>query len=187
MPPLRLRPAGIALANVAMWAAAHVGAGYVAHRLPLARLEHDGRLLRLRPWEHGGRVYQRLLRTGRRKDRLPEAGAFFAGGLSKRTLPARGEGGVERFAQETRRAELAHWLSLLALPLFPVWNPPVGVLAMVLYGVGFNLPFIVVQRYNRGRTQRVLDARARAVERSSTSRRGRRPEAVDRMMGSSIP
>ena len=31
----------------------------------------------------------------------------------------------------------------------------------MVYGLAANLPFIVVQRYNRGRAQRVLDARAR--------------------------
>ena len=184
MPPVELPPAGILLANIGMWAVAHAASGYAVHTLPLERLGHDGWLLRLRRAEEGGRVYERVLRIRRWKDRLPEAGDLFAGGLSKRSLPGADDGGVERFVRETRRAELGHWLSLLALPAFPLWNPPVGVALMALYGVAVNLPFIVVQRYNRGRAQGVLAARA---DRSSGSRRHGRPDGASRTRGSSMP
>lgn len=160
-PPLvDLPPLVILVANIATWAVAQVGAGYYAHRLPRARLEADGHVLRLRRVEDGGRCYERRLRIGRWKDRLPEAGAFFAGGASKRHLPlAVGdrEAALEAFRRETRRAERAHWSSLVVLPLFWVWNPPVGVVLMVVYGVAFNAPFVAVQRYNRARIGRILD------------------------------
>ena len=101
------------------------------------------------------------------KDHLPEAGALFPGGVSKRQLPPGEDGGVGRFVVETRRAELGHWASLACLPLFPLWNPPIGVAVVVAYGLAANLPCIVVQRYNRGRGQRLLAAR-----RARTSRLG---------------
>ncbi len=146
--------------NIVLWASAQVLAGYAAHRLPATRLERDGWLLRLRSFEDGGRWYQRVLHIGRWKDRLPEAGAFFEGGVTKRTLPGRSEGGVERFAAETRRAELAHWASFACLPFCVIWNDFLGVALMVTYGLVVNLPLIAIQRYNRGRTQRILGARA---------------------------
>jgi glycosyl-4,4'-diaponeurosporenoate acyltransferase len=147
--------------NVALWAGAQVLAGYAAHRLPLARLQHDRGLLELRRFEAGGRWYERRLRIARWKDRLPEAGAFFAGGLTKRAVPPRAGGGVERLAAETRRAELAHWWSFAGLPLCVVWNDALGVALMVAYGLAVNLPPIAIQRYNRGRAERILQARRR--------------------------
>jgi glycosyl-4,4'-diaponeurosporenoate acyltransferase len=145
--------AGTLAANVVAWAAIHAGSGYVVHRLPLERLQHDGWLLRSRRWEDGGRWYQRRLRIRRWKDHLPEAGALFAGGISKRHL---GVTDLGRFVAETRRAERGHWLALAGSPLFVLWNPPSGVVLMVAYGVLVNAPFIAVQRYNRQRAQRLL-------------------------------
>jgi glycosyl-4,4'-diaponeurosporenoate acyltransferase len=155
------------LANVGFWAVVHAGTGYAVHRIPVARLERDGRLFRARTIEGGGRLYERA-GIRRWKDRLPEAGALFAGGMSKLRLPAGCDGGIARFAVETRRAELGHWLALVAGPAAVVWNPPAGAVAMGLYGVAANLPCIAIQRFNRQRAQRVLD-------RSSGSRSDARP------------
>lgn len=164
LPLVSLPTAAVLALNVALWAGAQVLAGYAAHRLPLARLDHDGWLLRLRPFEDDGRWYQRTLRIGRWKDRLPEAGAFFDGGMAKRSIPGRRDGGVERFAAETRRAELAHWGSFACLPFCVIWNDLLGVVLMATYGVVVNLPLIAIQRYNRGRSERILAARSRRAE-----------------------
>ena len=94
---------------------------------------------------------------------------------------------MERFARETRRGELAHWWSLLPLPLFALWNPPGGVALMALYGATVNLPFVAVQRFNRGRVQRVIAARSARAERSSGSRVDRRAGEALRTSGSSMP
>ncbi len=150
---------GTLLANVAAWAVIHTASGWWVHRLPLARLQQDGWLLRPRRWERDGRTYQRYLRIRRWKDDLPEAGAFFSGGVSKRQLTGSLMGGLARFVAETRRAERGHWLALAAGPVFACWNPPSGLALMVAYGVLVNAPFIAVQRHNRLRALRVLARR----------------------------
>ena len=100
----------------------------------------------------GGGWYRRRLRIHRWKDRLPEAGALFEGGISKRELPARDVEGLRTFVRETRRAELTHWWAIACAPLFVLWNPPDAAVLLVAYGVLVNVPFIVIQRYNRFRT-----------------------------------
>jgi glycosyl-4,4'-diaponeurosporenoate acyltransferase len=146
-----------AVVDVAAWGACHALTGYAAHRLGERRLTRDGWLLRQRGFEDGGRWYRRRLRIQRWKDRLPEAGDLFRGGMSKRRLPARDEAGLARFARETRRAELGHWWALCCGPVFVLWNPPVAAVLLVAYGVLVNLPFIAIQRYNRFRIAAVLD------------------------------
>lgn len=146
--------------DVVAWGLVHAGSGYLAHRTPVGWLARDRWLFRERGVERGGRLYAGPLRIGRWKDRLPEAGALFAGGISKRHVTAAVDGGLERFVVETRRAELAHWLAAAPGPLFALWNPPAVVPVMVLYGVLVNAPFIAVQRYNRIRAERVLRGRA---------------------------
>lgn len=149
------------LVDVAAWGAFHSLTGYAAHRLREDRLQSDGWLLRQRDWEDGGRFYRRRLRIHRWKDRLPEAGALFQGGVSKRKVPSYDEAGLELFARETRRAELAHWWAMSCGPVFVLWNPPLASALLVGYGVAVNLPFIAIQRYNRVRVVSVLERRRR--------------------------
>ena len=146
--------------DVLAWGAFHSLTGYAAYRLSDARLAHDGPLLRIRPFEDGGRWYRRRLRIHRWKDRLPEAGALF-GGVSKRQLPAYDAQGLALFARETRRAELTHWWAMACGPLFVLWNPPLAAALLIAYGVLVNLPFVVIQRYNRARIQALLPRVAR--------------------------
>ncbi|WP_162941808.1 hypothetical protein [Desertimonas flava] len=139
-------------------------AGYWAHRLPSERLARDGPLLRLRTFERDGRIYADRLAIGRWKGHLPEAGAFFAGGTSKRRLVGADPVSLRAFAIETRRAERSHWVSLLLVSTVPLlWNGVLGSVLMILYGLVSNAPCIAVQRYNRARLVRVLDRHSGAA------------------------
>ena len=104
--------------------------------LPVRRLDHDTWLFRARRFERDGRFYRDTLHIHRWKDALPEAGALFPGGMSKRHLPPADRGGLERFAVETRRAELGHWLAAAGGPLFALWNPAPIAVVMLVYGAG---------------------------------------------------
>lgn len=147
--------------DILAWGLFHTTTGYAAHRLGDERLARDGWLLRERGFEAGGHWYRRRLRIHRWKDKVPEAGAVFDGGISKRQLPATDTEGLAVFVRETRRAELGHWWALACSPLFVLWNPPLAATLLVTYGVLANLPFILIQRYNRSRTQSVLSRLAR--------------------------
>ncbi|WP_193608727.1 hypothetical protein [Nocardioides lijunqiniae] len=152
-----LMPQTVTIAvDILAWGAFHSLTGLAAHRLDERRLARDGWLLRQRAFEDGGRWYRRRLRIHRWKDRLPEAGALFPGGMSKRHLPTYDAEGLRVFARETRRAELAHWWAMLCGPLFVLWNPPLASALLITYGVLINLPFILIQRYNRFRINALI-------------------------------
>ncbi|HEX6659850.1 MAG TPA: hypothetical protein VF065_17285 [Ilumatobacter sp.] len=161
MPPIVLAPWPNVLVDIVAWAVFHAATGYAVHRLPLRKLQRDTWLLRQRPFEDDGRVYERF-GIRRWKDALPEAGALFSGGMSKRRLPGAAGGGLPRFVAETRRAELGHWSAMACGPLFVLWNPPAVAAVMVAYGVVVNAPFIAIQRYNRWRGERVIARRKRS-------------------------
>ncbi len=120
----------------------HSATGYAAYRLDESRLSRDGWLLRPRRFEAGGRWYRRRLRIHRWKDKVPDAGDLFRGGVSKRHLPAYDQAGLRLFARETRRAELAHWWAMCCGPVFVLWNPPLASGLLLAYAVLVNLPFI---------------------------------------------
>jgi glycosyl-4,4'-diaponeurosporenoate acyltransferase len=146
--------------DVVAWGGFHTATGYAAHRLDESRISRDGWLLRPRGFETDGRWYRRRLRVHRWKDKVPEAGDLFRGGVSKRHLPASGVAELQLFVRETRRAELAHWWAMLCGPVFVLWNPPLAAGLLVGYGVVINLPFIAIQRYNRFRTLALIERRA---------------------------
>lgn len=155
----------LVLTDVAAWAVIHAGTGYLAHRLPESFCTHDTWVTRLRGFERSGAIWRRL-RVRRWKDRLPEAGDVFAGGVSKRHLPDRSSAGLQQFAAMTRRAEYGHWMCAVASPVFALWNPRWIAAVMVIYGIAVNAPFIAIQRYNRLRIEGVLgrpSARSRSA------------------------
>ncbi|GIU85267.1 MAG: glycosyl-4,4'-diaponeurosporenoate acyltransferase [Acidimicrobiales bacterium] len=129
--------------------------GYLASRIPRSRLRGDSPLFEIRSFEHRGRVYERLA-IRRWKDRLPEAGGLFRGGMSKRRLPGRGPEALSTFRAETVRAELVHWILVLGSPVFALWNPPYLTLAMIGYSLVANVPCLLVQRFNRARIDAIL-------------------------------
>lgn len=153
-------------ANVVAWGCIHAGTGWYAHRLPPERIRRDTLLWREWAWERQGRIYEKL-GIRRWKDRLPEAGDVFPGGVSKRRLASYDDSGLVGFAAETRRAELGHWLAVVASPVFALWNQLPIVAVMVAYGLAANLPFIAIQRYNR---QRIARIGVRRAERESGRR-----------------
>ena len=142
------------LVDVVAWTVIGVSVGYGMHRVPLSRLDHDTWLTRPRHTERGGRAYERL-GIRRWKDRTPELGGLFAGGVSKRSSGGRSR--LERYAAETRRAEYTHWLVMAAAPLFALWNPWFLTIAMVVYALVANLPCVMIQRYNRARVTRIAE------------------------------
>jgi glycosyl-4,4'-diaponeurosporenoate acyltransferase len=101
-------------------------------------------------WERNGAVYEKL---GIRfwKDRLPDMSR-----VCKKMVPKRFEAfptaeGTERLIAETCVAEATHAVLCLVAPvIWLFWQNSVGV---ILSGVVIvcNLPFIMIQRYNRPR------------------------------------
>ncbi|MGM0827837.1 MAG: hypothetical protein ACQEU4_06445 [Bacillota bacterium] len=60
------------------------------------------------------------------------------------------------FFHELNRAELSHWLQMIPAPFFYILNSEVESWVMFLYGILFNLPLILVQRYNRMRIVKIV-------------------------------
>jgi glycosyl-4,4'-diaponeurosporenoate acyltransferase len=153
--------------DVVVWAVWGTLVGYVFHRLPAGWFADDDAVTRIRGWERDGQFWSDHLAVRRWKNRLPEAGALFAGGFSKRRLRTRDVAYLQRFLAETRRAEWVHWVVAGIAPAFFLWNPPWLAGVMIAYGLAANLPCLVAQRYNRARLHRIL---ARAARQAPTPR-----------------
>lgn len=156
LPVLQLPDQAIVGLCVRGWAAWSFLIGFVGHRLPLNCLETDTCLTRPRPWGEDRHWYDRLLQIKRWKDRLPEAGDFFPGGVRKSSIGGGDWAVMSRFVAETRRAEYVHIAIWLFWVVTILWTPGWGVLVNLAIGTAFNLPCLWVQRYNRLRLQHLL-------------------------------
>ena len=95
-----------------------------------------------RPWRFETPEFFKRLRVSRWKGYMPVSYTHLA-----------------RLVQETCVAELTHWVLMAICPASLVfapceWTP----LFILLYDIG-NLPFIVIQRYNRPRMMKILRMR----------------------------
>lgn len=136
-----------------IWIIWSVIIGFLVNKISVNNLKKL-RLIRLS--EATSLRIQRLTHIKSWKDWLPEAGAMFKGGKSKRNLASMSTRALRDLRLETLRAELAHYLFPLILPIFFVFNPWYLTLAMAVYAFFANFPFILIQRYNRSRLDRIL-------------------------------
>lgn len=163
MPPISFSVFWTVSIDIFAWAFIHIIVSVFCLKLPLAYFLKDTVWFRLFVWEKSGKLWQQLFRVKSWKGRLIDGTAILKKGYGKKKLHGTRASDLIVFAAETKRAELTHWLSMVPAPLFFLWNPLWVGWVMILYAVMFNLPFIIVQRYNRGRIEAIT---------AGTNRRG---------------
>lgn len=101
------------------------------------------------PIESGGKIYQRI-GVHRWKERFPDMSRIVPFLMPSKRLPkAVTAGQIERMIQETCIAELVHGLlGVSGFGCILIWKSIGGWILSVLYLFG-NLPYIIIQRYNR--------------------------------------
>ena len=112
-------------------------------------------------FEQNGLFYEKL-RIRKWKDRVPDMSRYLRF-LPRKAMTDRSAGRVRLLVQETCVAELVHAaLMVLALPvlLCQEWW---ATLMVAAYDLG-NLPFIMIQRYNRPRLERLAEKLERREE-----------------------
>jgi glycosyl-4,4'-diaponeurosporenoate acyltransferase len=157
---IELSIAWVIALNVIAWLVIQFGFAWSFTQFAAERFDYLNAIARARGWERGGRFYERVFAIKRWKDRLPDASRMFRGGFAKAKLQTATPEYLDRFLRETWRGELVHWLALLTLPIFAIWNPWWGVLVNAAVALAVNFPCILALRYNRARFQRLLARRA---------------------------
>ena len=112
-----------------------------------------------RPWRFETPEFFKRLRVSRWKGYMPDASRVVRGMTRKLAGNDSSSVHLARLVQETCVAELTHWVLMAICPASLVfapceWTP----LFILLYDIG-NLPFIVIQRYNRPRMMKILRMR----------------------------
>lgn len=113
----------------------------------------ERRMFRAHSWERDGKIYSSLLKINRWKDHLPQH--IGKKGFSKNHLDGVSPDYLDEFILETCRGEWNHRANCwFALVLF-ILNPFGLALLLTLLLLLGNMPFAVIQRYNRFRLQKL--------------------------------
>lgn len=125
-------------------------------RLPSARSLRQSRFFADQDWEKSGAIYNTVFKIRQWKHLLPD-GAALAGGYTKKHLADFSRSNLEKYLEESCRAELSHWLALLPFWIFGFIAPLPVIFYMLIYALAINLPCIMAQRFNRPRIARLLE------------------------------
>ncbi len=135
-----------------------VASQIIGTALPRRWFDGTGFLFACRSFEKNGKIYEKL---GIKywKDKLPDMSKLMKKSMTPKQIkePATVER-VTALLKETCVAELVHlWLIVLAFPCIFLWKGVGGWTVWALYILG-NIPFVLIQRYNRPRFSAVAAA-----------------------------
>lgn len=123
----------------------------VAALLPRRWFHCDHLPYRAWRWEKGGKVYNKL-HIRKWKDKVPDMSRILPSMMQKRVTGEVTSAQIEALARETCVSEFTHnALLLLGLNCLSLWEGAGGVIITVIWVVLGNVPFILIQRYNRPR------------------------------------
>ena len=102
---------------------------------------------------------KKLTKVEKWKSHLPEAGAFFKGGINKASLGNSTRNRLEIMMNEFQRARIVHLLLILVWPITLAFNPLWITLAMAPYVLIANVPCLISLSYSYYRFGAVLKRR----------------------------
>lgn len=150
------------LVIIGLW---HVSFFFACMKLPNSLFSPSRARFSAKPWEHRGRWYRDNLKIQVWKDRLPQY--IRQDGFSKKNLTDTSVEYLDRFILETCRGEWIHKKNCLCIIITLLINPPVvGIVASFFIMIA-NVPFAMVQRYNRFRLQILREKRIRDLRNSA--------------------
>lgn len=138
------------------WFFFHMLISWLCLKIPDHWLHNNQTFFKSRSFERNGDLWQSLFHIKSWKKFLPDASFILKANYDKKELGQTNVENLEKFLIEINRAELTHWLAMLPAFLFFIWNPLWAGFIMIAYAILANLPFILTQRYNRPRLQRLL-------------------------------
>lgn len=124
--------------------------------VPRERVNTEKRLFKSYKWEHKGKVYDKL-KINKWKDKVPDMSKFVKS-MPKKKLNKLTPDAVRGLINETCIAEVSHIvLVFLSFGINQICDGLLGFVCFVLYGLLGNVPYIIIQRYNRPRLIKLLN------------------------------
>lgn len=150
--------------DIVAWFALHMGISLLLMKVPDAWYAQAEGIFKMRAWEREGQFWAELFHIREWKHHLPDGSRIVKTAYDKTRLRGTDTESLQKFIVETKRAELTHWLLILPVPFFFIWNPAWAGVVNVLYALVANVPFILSQRFNRPRLERLYRMKLKREE-----------------------
>lgn len=128
----------------------------ICARLPDRIYYYKKWMYRERKWENKGRIYENYFYVKRWKTRLPDISDFMKWRFNKKHLAESNSDYLALFLTESCKSEFTHWMIILSSVFFIFWSDLFTTIVMFLLASILNMPYIIIQRYNRPRLIRLL-------------------------------
>ena len=121
---------------------------FLGEALPRRWFREDCFLWHCYSWEQGGKVYEKL-HIRKWKDYMPDMSQIMPDMVPKRISKESSSVQIDRLVKETCVAELTHdVLIVVAFVCVLIWPGKGGFVMAMLFAIG-NVPYVLIQRYNR--------------------------------------
>lgn len=151
-------------------------------KIPAVFLGFKKWLFKERAWEEGGIVYQRVFKVKNWKNKSPELSDIIKTIFTRKRIEIYDKDYLHKYLIESCRAELTHWGIIFSSFLFVLWSSVPRTSVMIIIALVLNLPYVIIQRYNRPRIINLLaySGRKRASQfgKSSLSAQHRNPVSI---------
>lgn len=152
-----LTPGKVILINFFLMVAWHLTVLVTCMNLSTSFFNPKKRMYAVRKWEKNGSFYINVLKIKKWKDNLPQF--ISKKGFSKRSLKSLSQLSkeyLEKFIVETCRAEWNHFMCSMYWVISICINSTFYALLFSLIPILANLPFLLIQRFNRIRLYRLV-------------------------------
>lgn len=141
--------------NLLIFALFSIFITYITSKMILGPNIHNEWLFTERKWEHGGKTYQNVFKVKYWKSHLPELHDFVQSIFCKKHIPQFNGDYLQKFLAESCRSEFTHWAIISSTLLFFLWYENANYI--FYFSILLNIPYIIVQRYNRPRIVRMIN------------------------------
>lgn len=155
-PPISLPWYWIVVLDIVIWLTIQMSLWVISSRFPRRWFEKPTRFYQTASWMIWFIEHVLLIRVW--QPHLPEgADTFDKNGFTKNKIKSMDTAYLEMYALETRRGEFSHYLPILFIIVFILFNPWWAMLIHLFYISMINMPCALSMRYNRYRIERILN------------------------------
>lgn len=153
------------LINLLLGAVWHYATFFLCISISTSAFDSRRKIYQPHKWEKDGKFYNDVFKINKWKDFLPQH--IGKDGFSKDHIDDVSIEYIDEFILETCRGEWNHSMNcLFAIPLLLMNDLLMGIILTILLWLG-NVPFAVIQRYNRFRLQKLRKTLVRKQERAN--------------------
>jgi glycosyl-4,4'-diaponeurosporenoate acyltransferase len=128
---------------------------FVGRILPKSWFNYDCFPYKCFEWEDGGKIYDKI-KIKKWQNKLPDMSKIFKKLMPAKKIVSIKHERIELMIKETCIAEAAHLaLMIMGFGCASIWEGKGGVVISIVYFI-VNIPFVLIQRYNRPRLRRIL-------------------------------